>query len=106
MTGKPSDLCHISGKKKVLSASSSMSDQEELFGIKYETLKEDHENLKQDYASLEERFKLVDEMNDMLKLHRQNQIKDIEPENPRLLKDLESERSEKSKMVEKIKRMV
>lgn len=62
-------------------------------------LMENHESLKQDYASLEQRFKLVEDLNAMMKPRLQNQSQSKEL---RLLKDLERERKEK----EEFKKMV
>ncbi|VVB13015.1 unnamed protein product [Arabis nemorensis] len=79
--------------------------QDELLTTRHEILKEDHESLKQDYASLEVRFKHVEEMNEIMKSHLENQLKEPEAKNQRLLKDIETEKEEKKKIVEEIKRM-
>ncbi|KAH0861690.1 hypothetical protein HID58_089951 [Brassica napus] len=78
----------------------SSAQEDLLLTTRHQMLMENHESLKQDYASLEQRFKLVEDLNAMMKprLQNQNQSKEL-----RLLKDLERERKEKEeykKMVE------
>ncbi|CAN6867228.1 unnamed protein product [Brassica oleracea var. botrytis] len=78
----------------------SSAQEDLLLTTRHQMLMENHESLKQDYASLERRFKLVEDLNAMMKprLRNQNQSKEL-----RLLKDLERERKEKEeykKMVE------
>lgn len=111
MTGKSSPARRDkSGKNKNLSVATPaksimFAQEEEIMSTRHEILMENHESLKQDYASLEVRFKHVQEMNEMMKPHLQNQTMELEATNLRLLKDLESEKDKYKKMVEEMKRM-
>ncbi|CAH2074380.1 unnamed protein product [Thlaspi arvense] len=101
-----------SGKREIMSAAtparSIMFAEDELLTTRHEILVENHENLKKDYASLAERFKLVEDMNEKLTQHLQNrnQSKELEEKNLGLLKDIESERSEKDKYKKMVEEMM
>lgn len=115
MTGQSSARLENSGKNKISSVAnagrSNVFAQEEILATKYEILKENHDNLVIDYQCLEQSYKIVSEMNEMMQLHLpkiQKQPMESDAKILRLLKDLESERSEKDefkKIIEGMKRM-
>ncbi|XP_010490773.1 PREDICTED: uncharacterized protein LOC104768473 [Camelina sativa] len=110
MSGKSSARLEKSGKKKTISpvdtaGISNLFAQEGILATKHEILKENHENLLNDYKILKEKFKHVNEMNEVMKLHLENPIKELEAKNQRLLEELEKERSETEEFKKEMKRM-
>ncbi|XP_010423780.1 PREDICTED: uncharacterized protein LOC104708836 [Camelina sativa] len=110
MSGKSSARLEKSGKNKTISpvdtaGISNLFAQEGILATKHEILKENHENLLNDYKILEENFKHVNEMNEVMKLHLETPIKELEAKNQRLLDELEKERSETEEYKKEMKRM-